>query len=253
VAALTAVVIAVVSWQANSGEKNLAAPQWITGPVECRRYPLAHVYHRERLELIKRCVTVGGTVKRVAYVPSNGNYKLFVVIERRYEELLEEGNHGMLAVEISPTDQPVTPIPKAGQRAIFYGSWVREGTRVAVHPAWAVQIGGEIRTRNTRPTLRLQTNLPPSVPLGESIGLLVRVESAATTKLKPVSQAHLFAELLPARGPAVDWEAASTNTLGFARLSFTALQLPGIYRIRLYGLKGNERGRVEFSIKIRRR
>jgi hypothetical protein len=243
----------VVSWQANGGKGNVAAPQWIAGPVECRRYPLAHVYHRERLELIKRCVTVGGTVKRVAYVPNNGNYKVFVVIERRYKELLEEGNGGMLAVEISPTDQPVTPIPRVGQRAIFYGSWVREGPRVAVHPAWAVQIGGRIRARHTKPTLRLQTNLPRSVGLGESIGLLVRVRSAAFAKVRPVSQAHLFAEVLPARGPAVDWAAASTNTLGFARLSFTALQLPGIYRIRLYGLKGSERGRVELSIKIRRR
>jgi hypothetical protein len=251
VAVLAALVITVVAWRASRG--TVAAPAWTPSSVACRRYPLTHVYHRERIDVIKRCVTVRGTVRRVAYVPNNGNYKLLVAIEHRYRKLLKQGNHGVLTVEIIPTDQRVMPIPKVGQRATFYGSWVNEGALVALHPAWAVRIGGKLRARDTTPTLRLHTDLPRSVGLGESIPVVVKVRSAASAKLKPVSQAHLFAELLPARGPAIDWEAASTNTLGFASFSFTALEIPGAYRFRLYALKGSERGRLELAIKIRRR
>ena len=251
VAVLATLVITVVAWRASRG--TVAAPAWIPSPVACRRYPLTHVYHRERIDVIKRCVTVRGTVRRVAYVPNNGNYKLLVAIEHRYRKLLKQGNHGTLTVEIIPTDQRVLPIPKVGQRATFYGSWVHEGAVVALHPAWAVRIGGKLRTRRTTPTLRLHANLPRSVGLGESIPVVAKVRSAASAKLKPISEAHLFAELLPVRGPAIEWEAASTNTLGFASFSFTALEIPGTYRFRLYALKGNERGRLELAIKIRRR
>jgi hypothetical protein len=251
VTALAGLMVAVAASRPDRGTE--PAPTWIPTSVACPSYPLAHVSHRERIDVIRRCATVRGTVRRVAYVPHNGNYKLLVAIEHRYRKLLKEGNHGLLPVEIIPTDQRVLVIPKAGQRATFYGSWVHEGAHVALHPAWAVRIRGKLRTRETTPTLRLHTDLPRSVALGEPIPVVANVRSATSGRLKPVSQAHLFAELLPARGPAVDWAAASTNTLGFARLSFTALERPGAYRLRLYALKGSERGRLEFDIKIRRR
>jgi hypothetical protein len=250
-AVLAGLVIAVAAYR--PGRESPAAPTWIPASVTCRQYPLAHVYHRERVDVIRRCVTVRGTVRRVDYVPHNGNYKLLVGIEPRYRKLLKEGNYGLLPVVIIPADQPLMFIPKAGQRATFYGSWVHEGRHAALHPTWAVRIGGKLRTRETTPTLRLHTDLPRSVAVGEAVPIVVKVRSAASAKSRPVSQAHLFAELLPARGPAVDWDAASTNTLGFARLSFTALEIPGNYRLRLYGLKGSERGRLDLEIKIRRR
>jgi hypothetical protein len=51
----------------------------------------------------------------------------------------------------------------------------------------------------------------------------------------------------------VRWRERQTNTLGTAYLQVAALELPGYYKLSLYASKGQHRGQLTRTFKVRRR
>ena len=79
------------------------------------------------------------------------------------------------------------------------------------------------------------------------------IESATTSAdVRPEAQVHVFVELTVG-GRAVDWRAATTNTLGTVTVNMIALHVPGAYRVNVYAEKRSRQALVRLPVdEIRR-
>jgi hypothetical protein len=128
--------------------------------------PLANVYHPSRLEVIRRCVSISGTVMSVR-AEDDGDTHFDLRVDPR---LVNMGNvrhqHGWLVVEIVPADKPGCVVgqpprppsgtydygictganvatPAIGARVTVTGPYVLDSNHgwMEVHPAWSVIAG----------------------------------------------------------------------------------------------------------------
>jgi hypothetical protein len=245
------------------------APPWRAGVTACRRNPMAHVHDPSSLVVLARCSTVSGTVKKVLeYNPLDGDRELFVAVDQPYERFLRPSNQGLLPVEVIPTDAPSIPLPAIGDHATFYGAWVLDRNRddsAEIHPAWRIDISARLaasglpdaartgRRAASGQTLSLQVAAPPSVKLGAGMNVVVVARSGAHGRQRPASQVHLFLEVTSRQGAGVRWAAASTNTLGVARVYLIALNVPGRFTLWVYAEKDRQSAVATVPFRVKRR
>jgi hypothetical protein len=136
---------------------------------KCDPVLMDHVYHPERLQVLKSCIMVTGTIKGVVKEP-DGDDHIRLKVDPPYQDLLNArnmtGQHGALVVE-PICEHPVTqadaksscahwphkfiPIPKVGTHVRVVGVLVEDdqhakmidGKRVAwreVHPATSLEV-----------------------------------------------------------------------------------------------------------------
>jgi hypothetical protein len=239
----------------------LAAPAFQAGTVPCRQDPMAHVHDPTRLVLVGRCSTVSGTVRHVHYEPRYGDQLLLVAVDLSYQRFLPSGNEGLLMVDVIPTDETSVRIPRVGQHASFHGAFVFNKNRRAVelYPAWridAVASGGSGKPRTEpRGSFSVTAHAPPAVAVGGPVAVSVHTARMRQGQRRPASKAHLFLEVIAASGKAVQWAAASTNSLGDATIHLVVLQAPGQFTLTLYAndLKLGRQVITKLSLKVRRR
>src|SRR5579862_45031 len=150
------------------GTSTTAGPVAPPGPAACRSGdPLADVYHPDRLEVRRACVTVTGIVRSVRR-EDDGDVDFDLALDASYRSRLTPANaaeqHGWLVVEIVPADEPgctpgrpprpatgsydygictgsdETP-PPVGAHVSVTGPYVLDedhGGWAEVHPAWAI-------------------------------------------------------------------------------------------------------------------
>lgn len=210
----------------------------------CREDPMAHVHRPARLEIKSACTSVSGTVREVEPRNVDGDSKIFVEPDPEFAGLLAPSNNGLLVVEVIPTDRPSVFIPEAGQHATFYGSLVNDRNKdnwVEIHPAWLIT------------TLDVTIDAPSAVPVGDKLTVSVDVSRTTRGTTSPVSLANLFVEMISADGEVVRWEAAQTNTAGFASLSFAALERAGGHTLFIHASQDHESGFTTAAFTIKRR
>jgi hypothetical protein len=244
------------------------APAWQTGAVLCREDPMASVPHPTRFVVLARCSTVSGAVRQVRRDPVDGELNLLVALDQPYSRFLLYGNQGLLRTVVVPRDIPKVTVPKVGQHATFYGSWVLDRTQrnhAAMHPVWMVQLsnasGGSVAGPDAvaepraaaAKRLWVQLQAPTSVPVGGAIDVVVRVESGPTGARRPLPEANLFFEVRDQDGRAVQWKATTTNALGRAQVTLVALEQPGSYRLWLYADKPGRSAVASSPVTVRRR
>jgi len=216
----------------------------------------SHVYRPERLAPVAECVSISGIARTVRYNPYNGDSKLLVEPDPQYRHLLAASNNGLLVVEVIPTDEPKVYLPKEGEHATFYGPMVLDRGHdhwVEVHPCWLIttqEIQGLLAPRQT---LNVHIDAPEELPVGQQLRMPLSVESTASGTGVPVSQAHLFIELVSERGVMLDWAAGSTNTLGNVTLSLASLVHAADYTLRVFATKGRDTGTIEVPVRVTRR
>ena len=241
------------------------APAWRTGAVLCREDPLAYVPHPTRFVVIDNCSTVSGTVKQVRRDPVDGELNMVVALDQPYSRFLLYSNQGLLRAAVVPRDIPKVRVPKVGEHATFYGSWVldrNQHNQAAMHPVWKIAVSGAAGLTPhpvSRPKagaakhLRVQMEAPTSVPIGGAIDVLVRVDASTTGGRRPLPEANLFFEVRRQDGRGVQWKAATTNALGLARVTLVALEHPGSFRLWLYADRQGGSAVVSSPITVRRR
>jgi hypothetical protein len=242
------------------------APAWQTGVVLCRDDPMAHVPHPTRFVVLAGCSTVSGTVRQVRRDPVDGELNMLVALDQPYSRFLLYGNQGLLRTAVVPRDIPKVSVPKVGQHAAFYGSWVldrNQHNQAAMHPVWKVQLssttgvgaGSSVPAKalGVASKLRVGVEAPTSVPIGGAIDVLVRVESGTEGARRPLPEANLFFEVRDEHGHGVQWKAAATNALGLARVTLVALEHPGSFRLWLYADRQGRSAVVSSPITVRRR
>jgi hypothetical protein len=140
------------------------------------------VYHPSRLEVIRRCVSISGTVMSVRH-EDDGDVHFDLRVDPR---LVNAGNvahqHGWLVVEIVPADKPGCAIgqpprpasgtydygtctganvatPAIGARVTVTGPYVLDTNHgwMEVHPAWSVIAGDTTASGSSQPK-------PPTPP-----------------------------------------------------------------------------------------
>jgi hypothetical protein len=249
-AALTVAVLAAV-WLVRGGAIHPApgaaadAPGWAGGAVACRQDPMAHVPHPTRFVVLASCATVSGTVRHVARDPADGELNMLVEVDQPYARFLHPDNHGLLRTTAVPLDVPSLQVPKAGQHATFHGAWVLDRNQrnlPAMHPVWTVQLtpgsaaaappAGARHAGGQRLVARMRA--PRLVPVGGAMNVSVQVDSVDRKGRHPLPEANLFFEVSTGDGRGVQWKAASTNSLGLARVTLVALEQPGPFALRLY-------------------
>ena len=96
--------------------------------------------------------------------------------------------------------------------------------------------------------------MPKQTPVGDSLPVKVHVKVKDGERLVPSPQTHLFFQIYSQDGKTpVRWRERVTNTLGTAYLQVAALELPGFYKLTLFATKGDHRGQVTRTFKVRRR
>ncbi len=236
------------------------APAWRPGTTGCRRAVFDHVHHPTRLILLARCSTARGVVQAVKYQPQDGDWEVRLAPDAESARSLPKVNRGVLVARVIPTDLGHVALPAVGDRADVYGAWVLNKNRsylAEMHPAWAIAVrGGPTRTRPApmRRPLRVSVDAPDSSGVGE----LLPLRTSATTpsrrgEARPEGQVQLFVELTAGSGRAVDWKAATTNTLGAVTINMVALHVPGSYVVNVYAFKRGRQAYVRLPLTIRRR
>jgi len=220
---------------------------------------MAHVHDPSRLVVLANCSTVSGTVKRVRpYDPIDGNSRLFVAVDPSYRRFLAPSNRGLLVVEVIPTDFLGVAIPAVDAHATFYGAWVlakNELRQAEMHPTWRIDsTTGPTAPKVHRqaPRLSVQVIAPDTVPVGGGMNVLVRVNEAAG-RARPLSEVHLFLEVTSAEGVGMRWAAASTNSLGAAKVYLLALDVPGVLTLSVYAYKDGQGETVKVPFRVKRR
>lgn len=132
----------------------------------CRTQPLANVHNVDRLRVLKGCLTVTGTVRRVVINPHDGDANFDLQTDPAFGYTIAPGNvarlQGWLHVEVVPADQAgctpgtrlpdvngldvgtcsgaAVPVPMLGERVRVTGAYVLDGTNAwhEIHPAWEV-------------------------------------------------------------------------------------------------------------------
>jgi hypothetical protein len=250
-----------------AAEATANAPAWQTGAVLCRQDPMAHVPHPTRFLVVADCSTVSGTVRQVRRDPVDGELNIMVAPDQPYSRFLLYGNQGLLRAAVVPRDVPKVTVPRVGQHATFYGTWVLDRNQhhqAAMHPVWMIEPTGD-RAGLTPPTpsagsntvagrrLRVRLLAPRSVPVGGAMDVAVRVESGNGATRRPEPEANLFFEVRSQDGRGVQWKAATSNALGKARVTLVALELPGSFRLWLYADKQGRSAVVSTPITVQRR
>ena len=138
-----------------------AIPAATSKDPACRPYPLANVYHPDRLKVLDPCKTVSGTVTLLRH-EDDGDYHLNLGVDSQFASLLNakniSDNRGYLVLEIVPADQPGCPfpspspgydygqctntnlpLPPRGQHVSVTGPYVldQEHGWNEIHPIWA--------------------------------------------------------------------------------------------------------------------
>ncbi len=243
------------------------APAWKTGAALCRQDPMTYVPHPTRFVVVAACSTISGTVKQVRRDPVDGELNMLVDVDSAYDRFLLPGNQGVLRTAAVPRDIPNVKVPKVGQHATLYGSWVldrNQRNQAAMHPVWKVVVpdaaglasrpAPAASPRSAAPKrLWVDMRVPPSVPVGGAINLLVRVESGDRRAGRPLAEANLSFDVRDQDGRAVQWKAATTNALGMARVTLVALEHPGSFRLWLYVDKQGRSAVVSAPVMVRRR
>ena len=102
--------------------------------------------------------------------------------------------------------------------------------------------------------LKVRLDMPRQTPVGDSLPVKVHVGVKEGGRYVPSPQSHLFFQIYSHDGKTpVRWRERVTNTLGFAYLQVAALELPGFYKLQLFAQKGQHRGQVTRTFKVRRR
>ena len=260
------IVSLAVAWlvarrPADHPASGLAAPPLQAGGIPCRRDTLAHVHDPTRLVVVGRCSTVSGIVRHAHYEPRYGNRQLLVAVDSSYRRFLLPENHGLLTVEVIPTDEITVRIPRAGQHASFHGAFVfnKNQRAVELHPVWRIDIAGEETSsapaRGAGPTFAMRVDAPPTVTVGELVAVAVRTELVSQGQRRPAPEAHVFLELSSPSGKGLQWAAAATNSLGEATIHLVALQAPGRLTLTLYANDLQLRRQVitRLPLEVRRR
>ena len=105
-----------------------------------------------------------------------------------------------------------------------------------------------------RSPLKVELEMPKQTPVGDSLPVKVHVRVKDGERLVPSPQTHLFFQIYSQDGKTpVRWRERVTNTLGTAYLQVAALELPGFYKLTLFASKGDHRGQVKRTFKVRRR
>jgi 4-amino-4-deoxy-L-arabinose transferase-like glycosyltransferase len=105
-----------------------------------------------------------------------------------------------------------------------------------------------------RSALKVRLEMPKQTPVGDSLPVKVHVSVKDDGRYVPSPQSHLFFQIYSRDGKTpVRWRERVTNTLGFAYLQVAALELPGFYKLQLFASKGQHRGQVTRTFKVRRR
>jgi hypothetical protein len=226
-----------------------SAPAWQGGAVACRQDPMAHVPHPTRFVVLADCATVSGTVRHVGRDPADGELNMVVEVDRPYVRFLHSDNHGLLRTTAVPRDVPRLQVPTAGQHATFHGAWVLDRNQrnlPAMHPVWTVELApgsagvaplSTPEASSSHPggqRLVARMRAPRSVPVGGAMNVSVQVESVDRGSRRPLPEANLFFEVSTEKGRGVQWKAASSNSLGLARVTLVALEHPGSFTLRLY-------------------
>jgi hypothetical protein len=218
----------------------LAAPALQAGTIACRQDPMAHVHDPTSLVVVARCATVTGTVKHIRYEPRYGSQHLLVAADPAYQRFLLPENHGLITVEVTPTDETTVQVPRVGQHASFHGAFVFNKNQQAVelHPTWRIDVPGagspEAPRPGTSPTLTVTVHAPRLVVMGGQVAVSVRTERVWQGRRQPAGGVHLFLELVAPSGKGVQWAAASTNPLGDATIHLVALRAPAQFTLTLY-------------------
>ena len=196
---------------------------WRTGAVLCREDPMAYMPHPTRFVVIAQCSTVSGTVKQVRRDPVDGELNIMVVPDHAFSQFLLYSNQGLVRTAVVPRDIPKVRVPKVGQHATFYGSWVldrNQHNQAAMHPVWKIVFGatGQTTRPRTRPRaghqrLRLQYRRR-RVPVGGAIDVLVRPSSSAKGGRRLPPRDEPVFEVRSQDGRGVRGMAATTNALG---------------------------------------
>jgi hypothetical protein len=102
--------------------------------------------------------------------------------------------------------------------------------------------------------LNVEVEMPKQTPVGDSLPVKVHIRVRDGKRLVPSPQTHLFFQIYSQDGKTpVRWRERVTNTLGTAYLQVAALELPGFYKLTLFATKGEHRGKVTRTFKVRRR
>jgi hypothetical protein len=159
----------------------------ITSSTHCRSgAPLANVYHPSRLRVIRRCVTIYGTVMSVRH-EDDGDVHFDLQVDRSF---VNSGNvahqHGWLVIEIVPADEPGCVVgkppratsgtydygtctganvvtPSIGAHVTVTGPYVLDRNHgwMEVHPAWSINAGNT--TIDTAPQTAPRTISPTQI------------------------------------------------------------------------------------------
>jgi hypothetical protein len=279
VIALVAAIAVLATAAVSARDEGPAAPRWRPGTVPCRPNPMHNVHSPTRVEILARCATVSGVVEgNLPNALVDGDEKLLVRPDPEYRGYLRPANDGLLVLRIIPTDLPDVHVPKVGEHATFYGTWVRNksGLRVEMHPAWHVEVtpgrGEPPRSDpSQRGTLAVTLDMPRSVTIGDSVSIALAVQSLEGGARRAASEVDLFLVFTtgaPARDGArggarrghgevrerqVRWEFSRTNALGHAQVEVVAFQTPGPYRIEVWAHRGEQTGAAHMSFRVRRR
>jgi len=122
----------------------------------------SHVYHPNRLQIVKPCITASGTVDRVIE-EADGDVHVRTNLDPAYSNLTNSGNEGYpnngdLVVEIicvnTPSQTDAIPacqnysnqilVPSAGQHITFTGPYVLDTDHydwAEIHPVYSLVIG----------------------------------------------------------------------------------------------------------------
>lgn len=152
-AGLGALVIVLVA--CGAGRSPAAARPTTSPPVTpsttptlapgCRADVNAGVHDPWRLQLVRRCVTVTGTVRAV-YTTGDGDLHVDLEVDPRYRGVPNtenvRQNHGWLVTETVPADLPRVHRPARGDHVAVTGALVIDLAHgwVEVHPVWRIAL-----------------------------------------------------------------------------------------------------------------
>jgi hypothetical protein len=250
-ATMTAFVVTASAVHRAAGAPTPPPAPPYSASVPCRQDTFAHVHHPGRFTLVSPCATVTGTVAAVRWQPTDGDWQVELTLDPQYSRYVPDPRKP-LDVRVIPTDVAAVVLPERGGRIAASGAWVRNRNRSGqpqLHSTWSIVplagpggAGSEpSSSRPGEPSLDVRVDVPTRVWVGQQFTLSAVVTRQASSRRVPVPAAHLWLEVLPERGPAVQWQAAATNSLGVGALQIVALYRPGRYHLYLYAERG---GRV---------
>lgn len=257
--AIVALVVGVLWWQSNqSRATSLATPGWQGGANGCPTDPLAHVPMPNSLEVIARCATVSGTVRRIKVDPVSLNVEILAEPDASDAAYVDPGIQRYLIIKVIPTDQPAVALPQIDEHASFDGAWVinrrasSPGTR-ELHPAWLIRAGTPTRVAAARNVLDVGLVAPPRVVVGSPLRLSVTVKSSATATARPLSEARVYVEIRASDGSPSRWAASLTDTFGGATFNLASLERPSTYTVWVHASKGRDYGIAQATTQIVRK